>query len=306
MNMKNLIKSLAYTLLTVLIVSCESEEKVIDFVFDNTQNGAFLRITDFTGTSINKGDTSSSASVTIEYGGQATELLQSIDFSISYTGVAGNKGPIALTTVTPDQMGTGQFGNPNTSYSYTLGEALAALGMTANDITGGDRFQLGFTVNLTDGRSYGPGDANGNIGAVGGWYSSPYALTSSVVCILPPTPGTWTIEMSDSYGDGWQTANASGGPGLQVIKADGTVFAEVGLCSPYTDSTYDCIDEDYEATATIEIPAGIGLVDWYFPGDAYAEISIKITSPSGNVVGEYGPGTAAGNLALNLCNEPVQ
>ncbi len=52
-------------------------------------------------------------------------------------------------------MGTGQFGNLNTSYSYTLGDALAKLGMTANDITvGGDRFQLGnFTANLTDGRS---------------------------------------------------------------------------------------------------------------------------------------------------------
>lgn len=304
--MKNIFKYTLGVALALVLGACESEEKVVDFVFDNTVNGAFLRITDFSGTSINKGDTSSSASVTIEYAGQPDALLQNIEFTISYSGVAGNKGPVALSTVTPDQMGTGQFGNLNTSYSYTLGDALAQLGMTANDITGGDRFQLGFTANLTDGRSYGPGDANGNIGAVGGWYSSPYALTSSVVCILPPTPGTWTIEMSDSYGDGWQTANASGGPGLQIIKADGTVFAEVGLCSPYADSSYDCIPEDYEATATIEIPAGIGLVDWYFPGDAYAEISIKITSPSGNVVGEYGPGTAAGNLALNLCNEPVQ
>ena len=304
--MKNIFKYTLGVALALVLGACESEEKVVDFVFDNTVNGAFLRITDFTGTSINKGDTSSSASVTIEYGGQPDELLQNIEFSISYSGVAGSKGPVTLSTVTPDQMGTGQFGNLNTSYSYNLGEALSKLGLTQAEITGGDRFQLGFTANLTDGRSYGPGDANGNIGAVGGWYSSPYALTSSVVCILPPTPGTWTIEMSDSYGDGWQTTTGNGGPGLQVIKADGTVFAEVGLCTPYETAPFDCVADYESGTATIEIPAGIGLVDWYFPGDYWGEISFKITSPSGNVVGEYGTGTAAGNLALNLCNEPVQ
>jgi hypothetical protein len=304
--MKALFKTLIYTLLAIFVVSCETEEKVIDYVFENTQNGAFLRITDFSGTSINKGDTSSSASVSIEYGGQDVSLLQDVTFSISYSGQAGNKGPVDLSVVTPDQMGTGQYGNPTASYSYTLGQALSALGITANDITGGDRFSLGMTANLTDGRSYGPGDANGNIGAVGGWYSSPYVLTSSVVCILPPTPGTWTIEMADSYGDGWQTTTGDGGPGLQVIKADGTVFAEVGLCTPYETAPFDCVDDYDSGTATIEIPAGIGLVDWYFPGDYWGEISIKITSPSGNVVGTYGPGTGAGNLALNLCNEPVQ
>jgi len=304
--MKTLFNTLIYTLLAVLVVSCETEEKVIDFVFENTENGAFLRITDFSGTSINKGDTSSSASVSIEYGGQDVSLLQNVTFSISYSGKAGNKGPVDLTVVTPDQMGTGPYGNPTTNYSYTLGQALSALGITANDITGGDRFTLGMTANLTDGRSYGPGSANGNIGAVGGWYSSPYVLTSSVVCILPPTPGTWTIEMADSYGDGWQTTTGDGGPGLQVIKADGTVFAEVGLCTPYETAPFDCVDDYDSGTATIEIPAGIGLVDWYFPGDYWGEISIKITSPSGNVVGTFGPGTGAGNLALNLCNEPVQ
>jgi len=304
--MKNIFKYTLGVALALILGACESEEKVVDFVFDNTVNGAFLRITDFAGTSINKGDTSSSASVTIEYGGQPDELLQNIEFSISYSGVAGNKGPVTLSTVTPDQMGTGQFGNLNTSFSYTLGDALSKLGLAQADITGGDRFQLGFTANLTDGRSYGPGDANGNIGAVGGWYSSPYALTSSVVCILPPTPGTWTIEMSDSYGDGWQTTTGDGGPGLQVIKADGTVFAEVGLCTPYEAAPFDCVDDYESGTATIEIPAGIGLVDWYFPGDYWGEISFKITSPSGNVVGTFGTGTAAGNLALNLCNEPVQ
>lgn len=304
--MKNILKYTLGVALALVIGSCESEEKVVDFVFDNTVNGAFLRITDFSGTSINKGDTSSSASVTVEYAGQDDALLQNVQFTISYNGVAGSKPAVVLSTVTPDQMGTGTYGNLKTSYSYTLGQALTALGLTQAQITGGDKFVLGTVANLTDGRSYGPGDANGNVGAVGGWYSSPYSLTSSVVCILPPTPGVWTIEMEDAYGDGWQTTTGDGGPGLQVRLKDGTVLAEVGLCTPYEASAFDCV-ADYEAgTATITIPAGTPLVDWYFPGDYWGEISFKITSPSGNVVGTYGTGTGAGNLALNLCNEPVQ
>jgi len=311
--MKNIFKNLKYAFVALALVACEAETNVIDDVFASIENGAFLRLTSTQGSSINKADLSSSVSVSYEFDGVDPSELSSIEFTLSFVdrddedGVDENAGPIAIGSVTAADLSPSQFGKPSGTISYNFGDALAALGLSADQVNGGDRFQLGMTAVLTDGRSFGPGQANGNVSAVGGYYSSPYVFTSSVVCLFPITPGTWTVNMADSYNDGWQTTVSGGGPGLQVVLSDGTVFAEVGLCSPYSaGSPYDCTAETGEGTTTIEVPAGLGIVDWYFPGDFWTEISFEIISPSGNVVGTYGPGTTAGNLPVNLCAEPVQ
>lgn len=314
-------KKVIYKYLSVLLVfgltACASDDKVIDKVFNEVQNGAFLRFVETSGNSMNKANTASSASVTFEYDGLDPSTMSSVAITISFTdndsedGVAESAGPVTLTTLSPSDFTTSEFGLPISSYEYTLAEALSALGLDADQINGGDVMTLGFNVTLTDGRTFGPGDANGNVSAIGGFYSSPYAYNSLIVCDFPPTPGVWTIDMVDTYGDGWQTNDGSGGDGLTITLNDGTVF-EVGLCSPYgaAAGTFlgsgDCTPNDGSSgSATITIPAGATSAVWNFPGDAYGEIAFTITSPSGNVVGDFGTGTAAGTLALNLCNEPV-
>ena len=297
--MKNLFKYTLGFALALGLGACESEEKVVDFVFDNTVNGAFLRVTNADQIIVN-GDSSSTAGVSIEYAGQDDELLQNIEFSLSYKGVSGEIAPVLVKTVTPEQMGRGPFNNLNYDYYYDLGTALGALGLSLEDVTGGDRIVLDFKVNLTDGRSYGPGDANGNIGAIGGWYSSPYSSSSALVCLLPP--GDWVIAMTDSYGDGWQTTTGGGGPGLQMLTAEGSVFAEVGLCSDYGGSEYNCTDDPSEGTITINVPEGTEVVAWAFPGDYYGEIGYTITTPSGVVAATADGSTGILELEIDTCN----
>jgi len=308
-------KKVIYKYLSVLVIfgltGCSSDDKTIDKVFDGVETGAFLRIVESSGSSLNKADTSSSASVTFEFDGQDPKTLATVNFTIEFTdndsedGADESAGPVAIgSTLTPADFETSDFGLPIASFSYTLGEALGALGLTADQINGGDRFTLGMTVTLTDGRSFGPGDANGNVAALGGFYSSPYAFGSLVVCEFAPTPGDWIVEMEDTYGDGWQTTTGNGGPGITITLNDGTVF-EVGLCTPYEANTYDCVDDLNSGTAIVTIPAGTTSAVWNFPGDFWGEILFKITSPSGNVVAEGGTGFPAGPIPLNLCNEPV-
>ncbi len=116
----------------------------------------------------------------------------------------------------------------------------------------------------------------------------------------PIQGGDWLIEMSDSYGDGWQTTGNNGGPGLMVTLSTGEVF-EVGLCTPYEPNTYDCVAESSFGTDTITFPDGVESAEWFFPGDNWGEISFAIYSPNGNLVAEYGPGTPAGVLTLDYC-----
>lgn len=136
------------------------------------------------------------------------------------------------------------------------------------------------------------------------------AVTLFRQCDSAPTPGVWTINMEDSYGDGWQTTTGDGGPGITITLSDGTVF-EVGLCTPYEGSDYDCtgFDAAYDpsdrqwlsGTATIEIPEGIESAEWFFPGDNWEEISFSIVAPNGNTVAQGGLGTPAGPIEIDFC-----
>jgi hypothetical protein len=123
-----------------------------------------------------------------------------------------------------------------------------------------------------------------------------------MLCI-PATPftGVYTIDMQDSYGDGWQTSTTAGGPGLTFI-IDG-VETQVGLCSPYETPSYVCFPDDSAGTQTVTVPSDAQSLEVIFPGDAYGEISFQIYAPSGNLIADVSAGAGAGPVGLNLCDE---
>jgi hypothetical protein len=124
-------------------------------------------------------------------------------------------------------------------------------------------------------------------------------------------PGIYTINMIDSFGDGWQTNGPNGGDGIQV-SIDGVV-TEIGMCSPYEGSNFECTpwlpgtdpanDLSFtEATATVDIPEGAQSVKWFFPGDAYGEIGFEILDPDGNSVYKVNVGEGvAGIMPFEVC-----
>ena len=127
-----------------------------------------------------------------------------------------------------------------------------------------------------------------------------YFLQYAVSCA--PQPGTYRIEMHDSYGDGWQTNDANGGNGLQLF-LDGVLDQEVGLCNPYVDVPYDCVDEPNNGTATLTIPDGAETAVWFYPGDEYGEISFEIYGPDDQLLLAVEAGSDAGPLSVILCAE---
>lgn len=303
-------KKVIYKYLSVLVIfgltGCGSDDKVIDKVFDQVETGAFLRIVSTTGGALNKNNPASEATVTFEFDGQDADMLSKVDMFITYADGGGadaiddSFGPVQLgSSLTPADFTTSSFGLPITTVSYTLAEALALGGLTPNDVFGGDAITISFELTLTDGRSFGPGSANGNVAAVGGFYSSPYLYKSLIVC--PPQPGVWTIDMVDTYGDGWQTSSGGGGSGITFALNTGEVF-EVSLCSAYGPRP-GCTDDYSSGTATVTIPEGTSSMVATFPGDYYGEIEFVITSPTGNVLANYPTGSPAGPINLDFCND---
>lgn len=122
-----------------------------------------------------------------------------------------------------------------------------------------------------------------------------YNVFRTPPCI--PIPGEYKVVMTDSYGDGWQTTSAGGGPGI-TVEVDGVQIAEAVLSA------------GAEGEATVTIAEGSQFAKWTFPGDFYGEIGYEIYDPNGVLVasakiGEGGPdedGTA-GTIDVQACVE---
>lgn len=306
--MKRYIKNLMMlSLITTGFIACESENKAIDDVFAEITRGAVLRSTTdgavIAAQEFSFSDPTASISTTFEVeDNQQGALLQDVQVYSTFnsaTDPASSVSEVLIRTIAASEFTTNEDGLPAVTVTLTLGELAAASGLASSDYTGGDSFTIRYALNLTDGRTFSSSNLNSTVSG-GSYYRSPFTYTIPLVCPpIPPTAGVWTINMEDTYGDGWQTSDTTAGDGITITLNDGTVF-EVGLCSPYGPSAYDCTPGNV-GSATIEIPAGTTTADWYFPGDAYGEIIFEIVTPNGNVAASGSPGLAAGPIAIDFC-----
>ncbi|NKI33236.1 hypothetical protein [Croceivirga thetidis] len=308
-----------YSLLLVgmvglLFAACEDGDQVIDAIIDGETRGSALRTIEVTENTIEYDVptstlTSGGFSATVEVQDQESgNLTQSLDVYVGYSDNTADRGSstigdteVLVQSFSLGDATIGEFGLPRFTFSTTAAEMQSALGLTGSDIFGGDAFTIRFEIVRTDGLTFSAADNSGTL--TGSYFSSPFEYTSTLVCAPKPTQeGTWTVEMADAFGDGWQpTTGDGGGPGLIVTLSDGSVF-EIGLCTPYEDPGYDCTDGDSAGTATFDVPAGqTDAAVFDFQGDFWGEISFTITTPAGNEVASVGTGTGAGPVAIDFC-----
>ena len=301
-------------MVAILFAACEDSDKVIDQIVAQETRGSILRTIEVTQNTIDYDVTTSTLlgggfGATVEVQDQENgDLLQSLDVYLGYNDNTSDKGnsTIGDTEVLVQSFslsdGTiGPNGLPRFTYSATAEEMQSALGLTGDEIFGGDAFTIRFEIVRTDGRVYSAADNSGTL--TGSYFNSPFEYTSVLVCGPKPTQaGTWTVDMQDAFGDGWQPTTADGGgPGIIITLSDGTVY-ELGLCTPYEDPGYDCTSGDSEGTATFEVPPGqTAAASIEFQGDFWGEISFQIYTPAGNMVASVGTGTAAGPIEIDYC-----
>lgn len=299
----------------LLLTACAEGEEVFDQIVDAEQRGAILRTISIVSNELPIGNSDSFFGVDLEVQDQQDgDLLGALEVYLSFTdntvdgGDDKSKAEVLAESIAASAFTTGEFGLPRTSYSITLPEMLSALALPDADVDGGDVFSIRFELVLTDGRSFSNDDNSGTI--TGSYFSSPFLYAATVVCPpKPPTAGVWTIEMQDSFGDGWQTDTGGGGAGLQLILEDGTIL-EVGLCSPYGSAAGTFLESGNgqctenngsDGIGTITVPADAGISEWFWPGDFYGEITFQIYTPNGNLVADVPTSTAAGPIAINFC-----
>jgi len=190
---------------------------------------------------------------------------------------------VLLRTLTSADFAVGPTGLPRHQLTVTLGESIAALGLSSSQYTGGDVINIRLQLNLTDGRSYTAKDAASSL--TGSYFKSPYIYNMTIKCI--PTgavAGDYTIDMIDSWGDGWNGASIT-------VTIDG-VAQTVGLPSGANGSQ------------TVTVPAGATSMSFaYVSGDWDSEVTYTITFNNGGAdqvaISETNPG--AGVKVLSVC-----
>ncbi len=300
--MRNIFKFL-FASLFVVTFSCVDSENVIDTVLDY-ETGAILRTISVNNAVLNSSDANSTFSVTVEEQDEADgALFQQVNVYCQLKDLTdGNDSTdfMLVQSIPASDFPPGPVGLPRGDVNMAFGEAATAMGVGPSHYSPGDVFVVGLEVVLTDGRTYDWTSAAGII--TGGFFSSPFKYNALLTC--SPMPGDYTVYMTDSYGDGWQTTSGGdGGQGLE-IDMDG-VITSVAMCSQWGTYPFTCTPtaDGYSATETVTIPVGTQSATWTFPGDYYGEIGFEITGPNGQVAySALTPGSATvGLLPVAIC-----
>ena len=300
--MRNIFKFLFASL---LVVSCVDSENTIDTVLDY-ETGAILRTISVNNAVLNSSDPNSTFSVTVEEQDEADgALFAQVNVYVQLRDLTADNGDSSVDftyvrSMPASEFTTGPVGLPRGTVEMPFGEAASAMGVGPDDYTPGDVFVVGLEVELTDGRTYDWTSAAGII--TGGFFASPFKYNALLTC--SPMPGTYVVDMYDSYGDGWQTGSYDAGGALSV-DIDGTVV-DVAMCSQWGTYGYDCVAsaDGYYAQGTVDIPVGTESATWNWFGDVYGEIAMTITAPNGVVAFDTYPnyGTVSpGLLPVAVC-----
>jgi hypothetical protein len=116
--MKKILLILGIALSTSFFVACETEEKVIDFVFENTKSGAILRQVSASGDLDLFNPTGSNVTVVLEYQDSEGSLVQNIlgvDVTLDFvdkSNPANNKSGVSFGAVTGWSPDGTPFGLP--------------------------------------------------------------------------------------------------------------------------------------------------------------------------------------------------
>lgn len=288
--MKNLFKLFLLSLM-VFAIGCENED---DPRFQDNPEFGWIK---FASSSTTVAVTSRTTTINIPVEFTAPINLSDVTVSYSVTNVAGD----------PNNVVTG-LGNSITILGNT-NRALISLDPVDDAvqqlIDGGDViFDITLTA-ATRGISVGLSDGSETV-----------THTVNLLCGGEPQGGSYTVDMHDSFGDGWQTDDGNGGTGMTatILDVDGEeTVVEFGMCSPWgagagtflggSDCTGPASMSFYDATTVVTIPNGSVDATWYFPGDWWGEISFEIYLPNGNLLYASGdPGDQdEGELPVSYC-----
>jgi hypothetical protein len=187
MNIKKIVS--VFSILTMLIVmSCKDDDKLpLPFDKINNSNGAFMRVISVPSGSYDPFDLANSSFVIqLEaVDNKGGTLLKEYRFIVDFTDNSGGtieKEPVLIKTVPASAfVKDATSGLPRTTVTITATEALAALGLSTNDVAPLDEFVFSQEMELIDGRIYSAANTSADV-LGGAFYGAPFNTIVPLVC----------------------------------------------------------------------------------------------------------------------------
>ena len=148
------INNIFLALLALVVVACGDPELPFD-TFEDLEKGAYARRLSVSGAFTLGQAATSNFVVDVEfYSEDQGQNIASYDWTVQYSGVAGTRDAVSFLSIPASSFGTSANGLPGTTVTFSMADALAALGLAETDIDGGDSFRFLGGVTLTDGRVF--------------------------------------------------------------------------------------------------------------------------------------------------------
>ena len=279
--------------LAMMAFSCSKEfssdeyggyEMLTDYMLKEYQVGAALRTISESGSYRFFDPGNSLWSATLEpHDHQSGGLTESVDWYVSN----GGNNEVLARTVSRSEMYDGPVGLPRMDISMSLTEAGGLVG----GYQGGNTIIHRMVLKLTDGRTFSTESVSGSL--TQSYFKSPFQYRKTITCfmdagIVAAVPGLYTVNMTDSWGDGWNGAAV-------VMTLDGVDYS-----TSFNSGSAD--------TIVFEVPAGSSTMGFKFVAGAWdSEVDFNIVfskldgSNSQTALPNVGASPATGYYALSVC-----
>ena len=259
-------------------------EMLTDYMLKEYQVGAALRTISESGSYRFFDPGNSLWSATLEpHDHQSGGLTESVDWYVSN----GGSNEVLARTVSRSEMYDGPVGLPRMDISMSLTEAGGLVG----GYQGGNTIIHRMVLKLTDGRTFSTESVSGSL--TQSYFKSPFQYRKTITCfmdagIVAAVPGLYTVNMTDSWGDGWNGAAV-------VMTLDGVDYS-----TSFNSGSAD--------TIVFEVPAGSSTMGFKFVSGAWdSEVDFNIVfskldgSNSQTALPNVGASPATGYYALSVC-----
>jgi len=279
--------------LAMMAFSCSKEfssdeyggyEMLTDYMLKEYQVGAALRTITESGSYRFFDAGNSLWSATLEpHDHESGGLTESVDWYVSN----GGNNEVLARTVSRSEMYEGPVGLPRMDISMSLTEAGGLVG----GYQGGNTIIHRMVLKLTDGRTFSTESVSGSL--TQSYFKSPFQYRKTITCfmdagIVTAVPGLYTVNMTDSWGDGWNGAAV-------VMTLDGVDYS-----TSFNSGSAD--------TIVFEVPAGSSTMGFKFVAGAWdSEVDFNIVfskldgSNSQTALPNVGASPPTGYYALSVC-----
>jgi hypothetical protein len=279
--------------LAMMAFSCSKEfssdeyggyEMLTDYMLKEYQVGAALRTITESGSYRFFDPGNSLWSATLEtHDHESGGLTESVDWYVSN----GGNNEVLARTVSRSEMYDGPVGLPRMDISMSLVEAGGLVG----GYQGGNTIIHRMVLKLTDGRTFSTESVSGSL--TQSYFKSPFQYRKTITCfmdagIVTAVPGLYTVNMTDSWGDGWNGASV-------VMTLDGVDYS-----TSFNGGSSD--------TKVFEVPVGSTTMGFKFVAGAWdSEVDFNIVfskldgSNSQTALPNVGASPPTGYYALSVC-----